>query len=315
MKILVAPLNWGLGHASRCIPIINRLLTEGNEVVLGGDGASLVLLQQHFPTLPLLTLPALDLRYNRGNQQVTAMLRALPKILSWARREHLLLSAIQAEEHFDMIISDNRFGLYCAETRCIYITHQLHILFPRFFKWLEPLAEAMHATIAKHYAEVWVPDYEDVSQALAPALSHPTSNRYNRISIRYIGPLSRFNKVNILPNSTYDVVAILSGLEPQRTLFEEDIKKKYSKLEEKVLLIRGRVSEPARFTENGNITSIAHLNDTALVPYLLGAQTIIARSGYSTIMDLSALGLLSRAQLYATPGQPEQEYLEKRFSV
>ena len=315
MKILIAPLNWGLGHASRCVPIINRLLTEGHEVVLGGDGASLMLLQQHFPTLRTLALPTLNLRYNRGSQQVTAILKALPKLFFWARREHQCLSAIQAEECFDMIISDNRFGLYCTEARCVYITHQLHILFPRFVKWLEPLAEALHALIAKHYTEIWVPDYEDVHQALAPALSHPKSHRYAEMNIRYIGPLSRFKKNGFLPNSSYDVVAIVSGLEPQRTIFEEEIKRKYSATDERILLVRGIVSEPARFTESENITSVAHLDDATLTPYLLGAQTILARSGYSTIMDLAALGLISRAHLYATPGQPEQEYLEKRFSV
>ena len=150
MKILVAPLNWGLGHASRCVPLVQRLLDEGHEVVLGGDGDSLILLRKHFPQLRYTYLAPLNLRYSTGNRQVLAMLKALPKLILWSVNDHSMLRAILREEHFDQVISDNRFGFYNKQVECVYITHQLHIMLPRGWKWAEPLVSRLHACVYAH---------------------------------------------------------------------------------------------------------------------------------------------------------------------
>ena len=131
MKILVAPLNWGLGHASRCVPLVQRLLDEGHEVILGGDGDSLTLLRKHFPKLRYVYLAPLNLRYSAGRRQVWAMLKAFPQLIRWALQDHAMLKAILREETIDQVISDNRFGLYNTQTECVYMTHQLHIMLPK----------------------------------------------------------------------------------------------------------------------------------------------------------------------------------------
>ena len=306
MKILVAPLNWGLGHASRCVPIVQRLLDEGHEVILGGDGESLTLLRKHFPKLRYVYLASLNLRYSKSNRQVLAILRALPKIIFWALKDHMLLKAVLREEPFDQVISDNRFGLYCKGVQCVYITHQLHIMLPKGWKWLEPLAERLHARIYSHFDEIWVPDYEKKEKSLAGELSH-----IKKAKVKYIGPQSRFEIVNRQSSNrqSYDVVAVLSGLEPHRTLLEKDIIARYSDKEERVLIVQGLMHRPNTRIIRGNITIVPYLNDTDLASALLSANHIIARSGYSTIMDLHALKLLQKAELIPTPGQPEQEYL------
>ena len=116
MKILVAPLNWGLGHASRCVPLIRSFIAEGHEVILGGDGDSLTLLRRHFPKLRYVYLAPLRLRYSAGNRQVWAMVRALPHLVSWSIKDHAMLEAVLKEEHIDRVVSDNRFGLYSDRT-------------------------------------------------------------------------------------------------------------------------------------------------------------------------------------------------------
>ena len=197
MRILIAPLNWGLGHASRCIPLIQRFLDEGHEVVLGGDGESLTLLRRHFPKLRYVYLAPLNLRYSAGKRQVWAMLKAIPKLILWSIKDHLLLRSVLQEETFDQVISDNRFGLYSATTESIYITHQLHIMLPKGWRWAESIASRLHARIYTRFNKVWVPDYEDKGQSLAGELSHPKSKIENRKSkIEYIGPLSRFQSSN-----------------------------------------------------------------------------------------------------------------------
>ena len=339
MKILVAPLNWGLGHASRCVPLVHRLLDEGHEVILGGDGESLTLLRTHFPKLRYVYLAPLNLRYSKRRSQIGAMLLALPKLYLWALKDHALLKAILREEHIDQVISDNRFGLYInhkssivqSSIETVYITHQLHIMLPKGWQWLEPLVARLHARIYTRFNKVWIPDYSDPEKSLAGELSHPKSPiTSHHFPIEYIGPLSRFSIVNRQSSNrqSYDIVAVLSGLEPQRTLLEQDILARYTNHQstitnhQSVLIVQGLMNRPNTTIKRGNITIVPHLNDEQLVPALLGAKHIIARSGYSTIMDLAALGLLNdkrqttndKLELIPTPGQPEQEYLAARFA-
>jgi UDP-N-acetylglucosamine:LPS N-acetylglucosamine transferase len=160
-----------------------------------------------------------------------------------------------------------------------------------------------------------VPDYENMEESLAGELCH--GGRFDT-NVKYIGPLSRFASFEGTPqelrrNSEYKVVAILSGLEPQRSIFERAILERYANSSEKVLLVRGKVAEAQTMISRNNITIVASLSDQALLDAMEQATTIIARSGYSTIMDLAVLGLLHKAELHPTPGQSEQEYLASRF--
>ena len=313
MKILVAPLNWGLGHASRCVPLVQRLLNEGHEVILGGDGESLTLLRKHFPKLRYTYLAPLNLRYSKGQRQVWAMIKAMPRLLKWAIQDHLMLKTLLREEHIDQVISDNRFGLYNKQTECVYVTHQLHIMLPRGWRWAEGIASRMHARIYARYNKVWVPDYEDPQQSLAGELSHPSHLPFGHLpcTIEYIGPLSRFstNPLTTNPLIRYDIVAVLSGLEPHRTLLENEIIARYLDSAEQVLIVKGLMHRPNTRIKRGNLTIVPYMGDNELVSVLLGANHIIARSGYSTIMDMEALGRMDKAELIPTPGQPEQEYL------
>ena len=317
MKIFIAPLNWGLGHATRCIPLVRQYLERGDEVVLGGDGESLLLLQRHFPQLRVIQLPSLELRYAANDQQRGFYLRAIPALLRFTIADHYYLRQQLAIEHFDLIISDNRFGLFTRQTRCVYITHQLYVRLPRRLRIFQPLARAIHACVFKRYHEVWVPDFANSENSLAGELCHGGCfDTY----VKYIGPLSRFASSEGTPkelrrNSEYSVVAILSGLEPQRSIFEQAILERYANTPDKVLIVRGKVAEAQTKISRNNITMVASLSDQALLEVMEQATTIIARSGYSTIMDLAVLGLLHKAELHPTPGQSEQEYLASLHST
>ena len=236
MKILVAPLNWVLGHASRCVPLVHRFLDDGHEVILGGDGESLVLLRRHFPKLRYVYLAPLQLKYGKGKRQVCAVVKMLPKLAVWSMKDHALLKAVLREEKIDCVVSDNRFGLYGKKesgTEFVYMTHQLHVLLPKGWKWLEGLVERLHARVCAHFVKVWVPDYKEEEKSLAGVLSHPTHLPFGHLpfTIEYIGPLSRFARYGDVKDANemrtrmtaklgggYAVVAVLSGLEPHRTL-------------------------------------------------------------------------------------------------
>ena len=311
MKILVAPLNWGLGHATRSIPIIRHYLAQGDEVVLGGDGDSILLLKQTFPELRVIDLPSLELRYTSDSQQRGFYFRAAWALIRFTIADHYYLRKTLAIEHFDLIISDNRFGFFSRQVRSVYITHQLYPILPKRLRIFQSLARAVHACVYKRYDEVWVPDYASSDNNLSGLLSH--GRRFGK-KVKYIGPLSRFTISEGIPNpcrsdDKYPIVAILSGLEPQRTLFEQELVERFRESTTPVLIIRGKIGNPRSITRIGAVTMIPHISDKELLPILLQAEKIIARSGYTTIMDLEKLDLLAKAELHPTPGQSEQEYL------
>ena len=317
MKILIAPLNWGLGHATRCIPLIRQYIAQGDDVVLGGDGESIMLLRRTFPNLRFLDLPSLNLCYAHNTQQRGFYIRALLTLIRFTIADHYYLRQRLAIEHFDLVISDNRFGFFSRATRCVYITHQLYVRLPKRLVCFEPIARALHACIYKRYHEVWVPDYADHNNNLAGKLAH--GYRFDR-KAKYIGPLSRFTtSIAHLSDSRsdiqYPVIAILSGLEPHRTLFEQELIKRFRDSRVPVLIIRGKVSGPMTTTHIGAVTMVPYMHDNQLLPLMQQAQKIIVRSGYSTIMDLSVLNLLAKAEFHPTPGQSEQEYLAYKLGV
>lgn len=316
MKILIAPLNWGLGHATRCISIIRQYLDLGNEVVLGGDGDSLLLLHRTFPKLRVINFPSLELCYDEDAKQRKFYWRSIPILLRSAIADHYYLRQTLAIEQFDLVISDNRFGFFSRDVHCVYITHQLYPILPKHLFLFQPLVRWLHARVYNRYDEVWVPDYEDTRDNLSGDLSH--GGHFDKRA-KYIGPLSRFSlcanekKQMGCRINNYSTVAILSGLEPQRTIFEQQILHRFSISTDSLLLVRGKVSEPQTTIQKNNITIVPNINDSEMVIAMTNAQKIIARSGYSTIMDLEALGVLSKAELHPTPGQSEQEYLAQRL--
>ena len=306
MKVLIAPLNWGLGHAARCVPVIRRYIDAGDEVVFGGDGESLLLLRRTFPKLRWVQLAPLHLKYDKGRKQRCFYWRAVPQLACFALADRRCLRALLRKEHFDLVVSDNRLGLRNKGVHCVYMTHQLYVRLPQRLRVLQPAAQAMHRAVYKRFDEIWVPDYASAEHNLSGALSHGGDMDTR---VRYIGPLSRLEVPAAPKASPYEVVAVLSGLEPQRTLFEKEIIQRFAHSGQRMLLVRGKIGEPMTRIGMGNITVVPYMDDESLAQALSGAQRIIVRSGYSTVMDLEHLGVLNKAEWHPTPDQPEQEYL------
>jgi len=306
MKILICPLNWGLGHATRCVPIIQQLIAEGHELVLVSDGFPLQFLRQEFPALRVIELPSYPVHYSVGKSQIAAMFRSFPAIVKGIIREHNWLKILLKNEHFDQVISDNRFGMWSKKVHSIYISHQLMVKMPKGLKLFEPLVWLIHRCIINRYNECWIPDTKE-NGGLSGGLAHKYPLPRNA---KFIGILSRFKNIKeIQPNTNFEVVAVLSGVEPQRTLLEKEIIKRYSGAKHQTLIVLGQPREVKKEIKIGNITFVSHLSSPELAGYLVGAKHIISRSGYSTIMDLSTLNCLQKAELIPTPGQTEQEYL------
>ncbi len=310
MKVLICPLNWGLGHATRCIPLIDQYIQQGHIVHIATDGIALKLLQERYPQLRFWHAPSYSIRYSKGTSQVAKLLFQLPGIVKSIFQEHSWLKKHVNAESYDLILSDNRFGMWHSTIKSVYITHQLQIKMPDGIKFLEPIAWWLHRQIIKQYAECWIPDFSGTNN-LSGELSHGKPLLPNTV---YIGPLSRFSFLKASPSvNVFDAVCIVSGPEPQRTLFETQLLRRFSNYSGKVLLLRGLPGSKNTLNHTENIHVKNSLNDVDLAGYLLSCNKIICRSGYSTIMDLYTLNCLHKAEMIATPGQTEQQYLQKLY--
>ncbi|KAA9041921.1 UDP-N-acetylglucosamine--N-acetylmuramyl-(pentapeptide) pyrophosphoryl-undecaprenol N-acetylglucosamine transferase [Ginsengibacter hankyongi] len=300
-KILVTPLDWGLGHATRCIPIINELIYHQCEVIIAASGNGFFLLKKEFPSLVILRINSYKIRYSRRKSLLLFKLAVqVPGIAISIWREKLWLKKTITKYKIDAVISDNRPGMNNKKISSVYITHQLLIKTGNSF--FEKIAQKIHYHFIKKFNYCWVPDYK--VNGLAGELSHQDNSPLN---ILYIGPLSRFELSNGMQEK-YDILISISGPEPQRTMFEKKILSQLCNFNKKVLLVRGLPNQHQDLkTDNELIKIINHLPAHELNKAFQQSKIIISRSGYTTIMDLVKLG--KNAVLVPTPGQTEQEYL------
>jgi len=295
-KIIVAPLNWGLGHAARCIPIIKELLNDSREVILASDGEALKLLRLEFPSLEWHEIPAYKVQYNH-----TSLFRIILdngfRVLNAIRKEHKACVKLVKETKADLVISDSRFGFRSNQTSSYIISHQLN---PQSdSKLLQSILERGNRSFLNQFDACWVPD--DSDHKLSGILSQSTKIK----KVKFIGPLSRLQQISDL-EKIYDLGIFLSGPEPARTKLENRLISEFCDSDKKICLIRGTEAAlqnkvPGQWTVV-NLASSKEVNQ-----YLLQSKKIISRSGYTSIMDYYKLGI--SAYLIPTPGQTEQEYL------
>lgn len=304
MRVLFAVLNWGMGHASRSVPIIRNLQAQGHEVVLASDGVALDLLQAEFPDVPSIELPGYNVHYPTKNIYVNVLLSTWAILRAIRAERRWLRQYLRDNPFIDRIFSDNRYGIRNSKIPSILITHQLKL----FGKW--PLANRLgewyiHKQI-DHFTAVWVPDWDGI-HSLTGGMA---DRRDIKIPVRYIGPLSRFPASHHIlnrPDADVDILAVLSGPEPQRQYFETAVLQQLSGIPGHHVLIRGTKSPYSSQHSPSHIKIYDILPAEELFKYIIRSKMQVSRSGYSTVMDLVYSGI--PALMVPTPGQFEQEFL------
>lgn len=301
--IMVAPLHWGLGHATRCIPIIRALLDHNFNVLLASDGKALMLLKKEFPQLQAVELPSYNISYSKHSIFFKwKMLLQLPKIKKVIASEKRIVAQLVSQDKIHGIISDNRFGVRNSNIPSVFITHQLNVLSGNtsFF------SSKIHQRIIRKFDVCWVPDTDELIMNLSGKLGHL---KKDDLAVKYIGVLSRMEKQEV--PKTIDILILISGPEPQRTALEKMIKPIFENCQKKVLLIRGVVEEHQKWETFGSVKTVNYMTSSELEDTLNKSEMVICRSGYSTIMDLTVLD--KKAFFIPTPGQYEQVYLAEHL--
>jgi UDP-N-acetylglucosamine transferase subunit ALG13 len=297
-KVLIAPLNWGLGHATRCIPIIRFLEENKFTPIIASDGVALVFLKKEFPNLQTLELPSYNIRYSKfGFLLKWKLIASFFSILKAVQQEQKLIADFVEKENIVGIISDNRFGVFHTEISSVYITHQLQV-----FSGITTLfSSKLHQKIISKFDCCWVPDSKG-DKSLSGELSQAN---FSKTPISFIGNISRL--IFEEKEKEYDLLVLLSGPEPQRTLFEENLYQQLENYKGKVLFVRGVLDAVELIPLNKNIQFVNYLKTAELQDAINSSELVLCRSGYSTIMDLGKLK--KKAFFVPTPGQTEQIYL------
>ncbi|MCF2447111.1 glycosyl transferase [Dyadobacter sp. CY345] len=305
LNILLAPLDWGLGHATRCIPLIRYLLEKNCRVTLAAHGSVALLLKSNFPQLRILPIEGYNIRYSAtGNILPLKILMQVPEILRAIKAERQWLRDVQDKNKFDLIISDNRYGLKIKNVPSVILTHQLTIK-----TGAGPVADSilrrLHYNILEKFDACWIVDALQ-HKSIGGELSHPSTIPSNA---RYIGILSQLE----LPASGQrlnpgEILVLLSGPEPQRTQLENIILNQIPPSQAyRYVVVGGRPEGPIPVNLPSDTIYYTHRNASELANLMGSAEIVICRSGYSTLMDLAFMG--KKALLIPTPGQSEQLYL------
>ena len=321
-NILYCILDWGLGHATRSIPIIEDLISKGNTITIGADKAPYDLLKQEFTDLNFIRIPSKEIKYtNKDSSSETGFLFKMflqgPAYLKGLKDEQKLVEELVEKHCFNLIISDGRLGCYSTKVKSILVHHQLFLKSPI----QEKLVNKQNHKKLNKFSEIWVPDYEDESKSLSGDLSHFSSqSNLDLNKVKFINPVSRFEKLDCKEKH---LVILLSGPEPQRTLLEDKLKQQVNNLtnleldieeDAKIYFVLGKPNNSNRISNvpdkkefRENVIEYNHLPKNELNKLINSAKYVVSRSGYTTVMDLYKLR--KKALFIPTPGQTEQEYL------
>ena len=306
-RVLVAPLDWGLGHAARCIPVIRALQDRGATVIVAAAGAHSSLIREEFPALEFVPIVNYGMTY-AGSPLLLALKFPfmVERVLDRAGREHRELDSLIEKHRIDLVISDQRFGCWSRRVKCVYITHQLCVKMPHGFGLFERLVARILRSAAERFDRVWIPDFagdDNLTGDLTRKYPLPRNHAF-------IGPLSRFGAVGGDAAKPADLLVMLSGPEPQRSMFERIVRAQLRGFAGRAVVLLGKPGTSAE--QAGNIEIHPHLPPARIAALMRNTRAIVCRAGYTTIMELVALG--RSAVLVPTPGQTEQVYLGARLA-
>ena len=308
MKVLFAVHDWGLGHATRDLPLIRALLDEGHAVRVVSNGRALKLLRSELGDACAFTQLG-DIPKPLGRRPFWFYVRmslAMPAVFWTFRKERRFVRAAVAAEGFDRIVSDSRYGICSPTVPSYYLVHSLRQIIPGRPRRLEKLVEYSQKRLLAGARTLLIPD--DAEGGLAGDLCHYLACSWTD-RIEYIGIVASVRRLDV-PQDV-DTFVSVSGAEPQRTFFEQLVLEQAGQLPGRVVVALGRPERAGEVSSDGRVEVHAYMNRAEQERMMNRAKLVVTRSGYTTLMELAQLR--RRALLVPTRGQSEQEYLAARL--
>jgi len=309
--ILVSPLSWGLGHATRDLPIIRCFLEHGHHVTVAACGRGFTLLKQEVPQCDFVEMLDYPPPYSESKHFVPKFLAMAPIMLAAIERESILVRRLFKRRKFDLILSDNRFRVRSRHIPSFVISHQLRFMTPPKLVALEFITEFFNRMYLSPFDRVIVPDAADPVENLSGRMSHQMRWMKPDNKVYYAGVIASVEKMDV-PEDV-DVFISISGPEPQRTQLEKIILDQVGNLKDgRIVVTLGQpeVKDVRKIGEN--ITVYGYLDRKGQAEMMNRAKLVVCRSGYTTVMELAELG--KKALMIPTPGQTEQEYLGRYYA-
>lgn len=299
LRILIGVLNWGLGHATRCQPVIDECCRRGHEVHLASDGLAALVLEKNNPGLRLHRLAPLEIKY--GSWFWLKLISQSIKLFNWFWKDRMETRRLRHLYDYDLILSDSRPACRIPGVPAILIINQPSPEVPG--RWMRGLTHRLLWSMFRRFEEIWIPDLPGENNLSGKLIQLPAHFKKT-----FVGLLSRINPP---PPGSIDpvagrILAILSGPEPARTEFEREL---IQRLDGHDYRIAG--GRPDRQSHSDRYLSYMDANGLAVE--ISKAQYLICRSGYSSLMDLAQFE--KKLILVPTPGQSEQEYLAERLKT
>ena len=309
--ILVSPLSWGLGHATRDLPIIRDFLARGHHVTVAAEGRALALLKQEVPQCDFVELRDYPTPYSSGRYFVPKFLAMAPAMLAAIERETVNVRRLLRKQKFDLILSDNRFRVRSDGTPSFVISHQLRFMTPPSIHYMDTVTEFFNYLYLAPFDRVIVPDVAHPTENLSGRLSHQTRWLKPSGKVYYAGVMSSTARMNV-PQDV-DLFISVSGPEPQRTQLEQIILQRAPDVRaDRIVIALGKPETRETRRLNERITVHSFLDRAGQQEMLNRARLVVCRSGYTTVMELAELG--KKALMIPTPGQTEQEYLGRYYA-
>lgn len=290
-QVLYGCLDWGSGHVARSIPLMQQLVRQGNSLTVRCTFAQRSVFETYCVPATFIVTERFSFRFKGDGHFVKEMVRNAFRFRKAIHAERREVSALIDEHPFDFIVSDHCYGLHDPRVHSVFLTHQVQLPPRTGFP-----AQWIHRRWMKRFQTTWIMD--DAEMRLAGKLSLPVANGV------YIGHYSRFT--GVVPEQTRGIVAVISGPEPYaQQLFDGVVRLANRSGGDWTIICGGTCTDKGMLNNGTIIRNNWKLADEAIIR----AEWVLSRNGYSTLMDLQALG--KKALLIPTPGQPEQLYLRK----
>ncbi|MEK6968538.1 MAG: glycosyltransferase [Nanoarchaeota archaeon] len=294
--------NYGLGHATRMLPVIMKLIEQGEKVTIVAKGNSLLMLKNELGDASNYELMQYEvpLKFSDKGFSMFETLKAGPSFISLISSQKKWLENFSAKEKIDRVIADGEIGYHLKNKKSFFVNNQLRLL-PGSL--LGDGTELLTDVFSKGFEKVIVPD--DENGTLGGLLTSKT-RFYDKKRLAYVGILSSIRKKNVVRNVDYFIS--ISGPGISKEVFTRQVMEQLHLLKGKVVVALGR-PDLKEIASKGNAKIYPYLNRKQQESFLNKAKLVISRSGYTTMMELAEID--KKAFFIPTLNHPEQEYLAK----